>query len=308
VDDEIGVRLFSGILIRVEWHAIARRQGGVIGRLQLIAGGLSHDTIDGLLRRGRLERTHIRGVYCVPGAPDHPQAVGWIAVLTTRSPLSYRSGAKVWDVPVLPDGLIHITRFDRRRLDWPEGVRVHRVLLDPAAVTDRKGLLVTTRTETLLDCLGSLPIGQAQTLADRAKQQEWLSGSDIERRLTTQSGRWGNRQLRRLLASFTDDAHSEAERRLHNILRRAGVTGWRANVPVTAGGARYVIDVAFLNRRLAIEIDGYASHSSVEAFQRDRIKSARLTAAGWTVLRFTWWDLVERPEYVIATITQLLAA
>ena len=32
----------------------------------------------------------------------------------------------------------------------------------------------------------------------------------------------------------------------------------------------------------------------------------RLVAAGWTVLRFTWWDLTQRPDYVVASICAMM--
>ena len=46
---------------------------------------------------------------------------------------------------------------------------------------------------------------------------------------------------------------------------------------------------------------------SGDRFQRDRTKSNELVRRGWTVLRFTWTDLVERPARVVATITATLA-
>ncbi len=49
-------------------------------------------------------------------------------------------------------------------------------------------------------------------------------------------------------------------------------------------------------------MDGYAYHSSPEAFQRDRDRQNQLDALGWTVLRFTWHDVVHRPAAVAATI------
>jgi very-short-patch-repair endonuclease len=169
-------------------------------------------------------------------------------------------------------------------------------------------LLLTTRTETLLDCLGWLPSGDARTLADRAQQQRWLSSTDIERRLNDQPGRWGNKRLRSMLATIGDGAHSEAERRIHHLLRTAGMAGWRANYPVNLGGKRYVLDVAFPAHRIAVEVDGYRTHSERNVFQTDRTKDVHLKMAGWTVLRFTWWDVHERPEFVLAALTSLLAA
>ena len=44
-----------------------------------------------------------------------------------------------------------------------------------------------------------------------------------------------------------------------------------------------------------------------ERFQRDRTRQNRLVAAGWTVLRFTWNDLRDRPNGVIAEIRAVIA-
>ena len=49
--------------------------------------------------------------------------------------------------------------------------------------------------------------------------------------------------------------------------------------------------------KLAIEVDGFEHHSSPEAFQRDRTARTDLVALGWTVLRFTWDDVVHRPAH-----------
>ncbi len=67
------------------------------------------------------------------------------------------------------------------------------------------------------------------------------------------------------------------------------------------------LDLAFPDVLLAIEIDGWAWHSDPERFQRDRRRQNLLVATGWTVLRFTWADLVERPDQVLATVVQTLA-
>ena len=63
-------------------------------------------------------------------------------------------------------------------------------------------------------------------------------------------------------------------------------------------GGRFIarIDCAYPDRKLAIEVDGFEHHSSPEAFQRDRTRQNRLVALGWTVLRFTWHDVVHRPS------------
>jgi very-short-patch-repair endonuclease len=47
-----------------------------------------------------------------------------------------------------------------------------------------------------------------------------------------------------------------------------------------------------------VEIDGFGCHRDVKAFQHDRTRRNRLVAAGWTVLNYTWADLLERPHQV----------
>ncbi len=66
-------------------------------------------------------------------------------------------------------------------------------------------------------------------------------------------------------------------------------------------------DVVFEAHRVVIEIDGRAYHVTADRFERDRERQNRLVAAGWTVLRFTWRDLTERPRYVIDTVRAILA-
>jgi very-short-patch-repair endonuclease len=67
-----------------------------------------------------------------------------------------------------------------------------------------------------------------------------------------------------------------------------------------------VVDVLFARERVVIEVDGYATHSDRQAFQRDRSRQNQLVAAGYTVLRFTWRDVAERPQHVVSTIRAAL--
>ncbi|MGQ0431745.1 MAG: endonuclease domain-containing protein, partial [Microthrixaceae bacterium] len=67
------------------------------------------------------------------------------------------------------------------------------------------------------------------------------------------------------------------------------------------------IDAAYPDHKIALEVDGYGAHSSPYAFQRDRTRQNRLVALGWTVLRFTWADVVDRPATVATTIREAFA-
>ena len=202
---------------------------------------------------------------------------------------------------------MHVTRHERQRLLTSNRIRVHRTLLVPSAVTTRLGLRITTRTETLLDCLGWLRRGAARTLLDRAFQQQWLARQDLERRLDEQAGRWGNRQLARLLRESRPGAEAESERLLQRLLDQAGIDGWRGNYPIVVFGRRFRLDVAFLEQRVDVEVDGWAYHRSKERRDSDLERDNLLTQAGWRVLRFSWEDVADRPDYVLGTIGSVLA-
>lgn len=73
-----------------------------------------------------------------------------------------------------------------------------------------------------------------------------------------------------MLRQAADGACSQAERVLHRLLRGAKLDGWVVNHLVMLSGVEYWIDVAFLTRRLAIEVDGWAWHSDVDRFAHDR--------------------------------------
>lgn len=70
---------------------------------------------------------------------------------------------------------------------------------------------------------------------------------------------------------------------------------------------RFRIDFAYPELLIAIEVDGYGPHASRAAFQRDRSRQNDLVALGWTVLRFTWADVVKRPDHVARVLRQAFA-
>ena len=111
-------------------------------------------------------------------------------------------------------------------------------------------------------------------------------------------GRYGSPAARILLQAADDGARSVAERLLIKLLKSAGITGWKANYPI----AGYRVDVAFPQARVAIEVDGLAFHSDSDDFHTDRVRQNAIALAGWQVLRFTWLDLTEYPQRVLASI------
>ncbi|MBV8994394.1 MAG: DUF559 domain-containing protein [Pseudonocardiales bacterium] len=58
------------------------------------------------------------------------------------------------------------------------------------------------------------------------------------------------------------------------------------------------LDGAYLREKVALEFDGADPHGLPEAVLRDRWRQNGLPELGWTVLRFTWWDVMLDPDGV----------
>ena len=222
---------------------------------------------------------------------------------------SHTTAAALYRMPVVADATEHaITPRAMKRLS---DLRPHRIALDPLDTTTlgRGGPALTTPGRTVLDCLRRSSADDAERLLAWAMTRGVVSRELVRDAALDGFERWGTPVLREVLRRTNGGALSEAERLLHEVLRSGGVTGWRANAPVddAAGRRIAVVDVLFERQRLVVEVDGWAAHSGKEAFQNDRTRQNRLVAAGYTVLRFTWADLVERPEQVLAVIRTALS-
>jgi very-short-patch-repair endonuclease len=179
------------------------------------------------------------------------------------------------------------------------GVTIRRRNLDPADVTHSHGLLITGHALTALETAIVVPDGSA--FLDRALQKH-VPFHDAYLAYCRNMGAHGFARVAELLIAAADRADSAAERIFVNLLRAAGITGWQLGLPFQG----WKIDIAFPEARIAIEIDGWAWHTDVQRFRTDRRKGNALVRAGWTVLRFTWHDLTNRPDYVISEIRAAL--
>jgi very-short-patch-repair endonuclease len=173
--------------------------------------------------------------------------------------------------------------------------------LDLLDVTTRDGLRLATPAFAALETACGMSDGS--TFLDRALQRRLGFPELLDAHLRN-AGRPGFAAANAMIAAAADRADSAAERLLMRLLRGAGITGWITGHPF----GPYALDFAFPDRRVAVEVDGWAWHVDAERFRTDRRKGNALTAAGWTLLRFTWHDLHDRPAQVLAQIRAVLDA
>ena len=185
---------------------------------------------------------------------------------------------------------VPLSKGSRSRL----GSSVRRRDLAAVDIVLRRNLRVTAIPLTVLEAVAST---HSRAILDSALQ--WgVRLDELHTAHARNARRHGGTLAGRFLREASDGARSEAERLLIRLLRAAKISGWRANYPVCG----YVIDVAFPQQKVAIEVDGWAFHNDRTAFQHDRTRQNRISLNGWKVLRFTWLDLNEYPQRVIAEI------
>jgi hypothetical protein len=89
-----------------------------------------------------------------------------------------------------------------------------------------------------------------------------------------------------------------------------------AGLPVPVQQATVRVDGRFLARvdflwpaaRLIVEVDGLNKYREPGELQREKERQNALVAAGYTVLRFTWFDIHHRPDAVVRQIRTALRA
>lgn len=278
------------------------RHDGVLTLAQARRAGLSKHSVNRRVRAGQWRQCAL-GVYF---ADDRPftEAARIRAALWSYGDRAAASGlAAAWwhGLTRFAPDIVEVTvpRDSNGRVRL--GSRVRRRDLAPADVVERRGLRATALPLTVIEAAVRRRGGAR--LMDSALQRD-VELRELWHAHLRNKGRYGSPAARRLLQAASDGARSEAERLLVKLLKEAGITGWRTNYPV--GG--YKVDVAFPGPKVAIETDGWAFHSDQDDFQNDRERQNNIALLGWQVLRFTWLDLVEYPQRVIAVIRSAISA
>ena len=295
-------------MTNVQEHLL--RQAGAISVDQARASGLSQRQIDHRVASGEWLAVR-RGVYRLSASVPLPETGLWTGLLALGSDALLAEDGALWWWGVtseVPSCWTFVSSRSSRRGD--AGVRVRRAFVDPRDQHRHRGVRVVSRPWAVLTTAAaweSDETGRGIALIDRAKQTRNVRQRDLEGAFERHPGCWGSTTIRRLLVRTGDGAHSELERLAISQLRRAGITGFEPNLTVRLhDGISVEIDIAFPERRIAIELDGYAFHSGAESFRRDVRRGNQLMANGWTVRRFTWDDLLHDPDGFIATVRELL--
>lgn len=255
--------------------------------------------IDAALARGELVAP-FRGVYTTPDA-NH---VSRLRALCLADPDAVATGASAeflhgW-TPNPPPGVTAASRLRSR-----PGYALERRTIPKRLTTTVEGVRVTSRALTAIDLATERGVDEVDAALRRRIGLDRLWAAYLAT---------PNRRGRALVARWLEESRSlpwsPLERRAHEALHAAGVSGWVANASVAldAGVETAFPDIAFRSLKLAIELDGWAFHQGVEAFQRDRMRDVKLAALGWQVVRFPGAWVWANPAEFARAVAGIVAA
>lgn len=294
---------------------IAGAQYALMTRQQLIDNGVSPHTVKRWSAKGRLQLVH-PGVYRMVGAPVTWEQRVLAAVLAggAGAVASHLTAARLWglaDAGADTDA-VELTVPDTRSVRLA-GVRVHRSAdIGRRWVSRRAGIPVTNPLRVMIDAGSVVPGVLLGDMMERALAGRLVTVAGLEAAYGSLGrGRDGAAALRQAL---DDRALGRArpdgllEPRMAALLRDRHLPPAVFQHEVRTEAGRFVarIDFAYPESALAIEVDGHEAHATPQALQRDLDRQNALVALGWTVLRFTWFDVVRRPEKVAGDILGVL--
>jgi putative AbiEi antitoxin of type IV toxin-antitoxin system/uncharacterized protein DUF559 len=273
--------------------ALAARQHGLVTRPQLLALGVGRRAIGHRLARGRLHAVH-RGVYAV-GHRILAKDAAWMAAVLAIGPdavLSHRSAAALWGIRMTARTRIEVTA--PRGVRSRQGIQVHEARLADDEMTVERAIPVTTPARTLLDVAAVIPPSRLERAINEAEVLRLADATSLATLAARHPHRPGVPALRRLLDAGgigTAITRSELEDRFLAFLDRAGLPRPQLNVRLELPGGWIEADCVWRAQRVVVELDGYASHGTRAAFDRDRARDRMLQAAGWRAVRVTWRHL-----------------
>ncbi len=231
-----------------------------------------------------------------------------LARLGPAAAASHETAARLWGIDLVEHGLDRVTvPRSRSRVDVP-GWRPHRLDLAPGEVLVVEGLRRTTPLRTVIDLGRVLPVVETVVAADSALRQGLVDHRALVSRLVGSRGR-GVGRLRAVAPLVDPRSGSVLESLLRVLLLRAGLPAARSQHEVRDRRGAFVarVDLAWPDRHLVVEADGFEHHSDRAAYRSDRRRLNALELLGWRVLRFSWEDVVRRPEVVVAQVWAALA-
>ncbi|KRE99703.1 hypothetical protein ASG88_13945 [Nocardioides sp. Soil777] len=272
---------------------VVRRRGGLATRADLVRA-CSRADVDRALRTGALVPVS-HGRYSLAEIADAPRRAHAANGVLSLTSAALHHGWEVLRTPEQP----HVLLPRKRRIspERRQGIVVHRGDLSPR---DRAGI-ATSKLLTLTQCLRQLPHDEALAVADSALR---AGDGDLLGRVVEEVRGPGSDQVRAVAAAARREAANPFESGLRSITLSVPRLAVEPQVVISSAHVWARPDLVDARLRVVVEAESYEWHGDRAGFRKDVRRYTLLTAEGWVVLRFTWEDVMFRPDWVRRVISR----
>lgn len=273
--------------------------GGACSRAELVAR-CGRAAVDAELRRGTLVRV-ARGRYALSTA-----SAAVVAAATYDGVISMRSAAQGhgWGqkrVPEKPDVTFPRTRHlpvSARELLTP-----HWSDIAPEDIVDG----MTGVRRTLVDCMRMLPLEESLPIVDSALRAGDVTLAELQAIARSMRGR-GRARAIGVAAMATARASNPYESTLRAIASTVPGLDVETQHPIRISSDLVLHpDLADASLGIVVEAESFEWHGKKAALTRDCARYNAFTMLGWTVVRFSWEQVMFQPAYVHAVLERIVA-
>ena len=288
---------------------------GIVTRRQLLLEGCSQRQIEHRIKRGTLWPA-FRAAYSVGGPPSSWRSL-WMAAVLSSGPKAMLAGpaaASLWRLTDARPGAIDVNRptgnnrteKSRPGSGWSTELRIWSRSNCPSspALVDRIPVLPVP--DLLIDLAGKSTPVELEGYISSASQKGYLDRPRVTRLIDEGAGRKGIKELRYQLRYWDEEmlnALSILETRFIAVCKKRGIEVPKTNQWVSG----LMVDFIWPNLRIVVEVDGFTFHGDRVAFERDHDRAAILMRDGYLRLAFTWRQVIETPDEVVATVLAAMA-
>ncbi|WP_433011554.1 hypothetical protein [Kribbella sp. CA-294648] len=253
---------------------------------------VSARSIRNALQTGQIRRV-AKGVYALPEAPD-----ALTAARSQRGVVSHLSAAQHWGMQLItPPPLPHVT-VPRGQVQVATGQKCVLHWSTAPSLDD-----VTTPVRTVLDCIRSLPLAEALAIADSALHHRIVDADDLFAAAAALRGPHRLR-IRNVVALADGRAESVLESALRAILIEADIEGFEPQYAVRDRDFSARLDLGHPALKIALEAEGFEFHGTRQSLVKDCRRHVNLSIRGWTLLRFSWEDVMYDREWVAEVVAK----
>jgi hypothetical protein len=211
----------------------------------------------------------------------------WALVLPHDAAFSHRTAAAILGAPIEAPTEPHVSLTPRRVLPQWAGLAVHSRGLQPADITEHRGLRLTSGAQTFLDLAPSTWPDELVAVGDALMRSGHLTAEQLTERLARADRVRGVVRARACAPLLSPRSASRPESLIRYWVLTSDLPTPQLQIPVHDrwGIVRAHADLGFEEWKVALEYEG-RQHADADQFGRDIDRYSLMSADGWVALRF----------------------